>query len=111
MPTTSYQPGDLVLVSVPFSSGGGQKTRPALVIADTGDDDLVVARMTSKSPKVAFDVPITEWQAAGLWAPGIVRVHKLITVEKVSISKWIGRLEATDRQQVAAIVRQLMSAW
>jgi mRNA interferase MazF len=101
----------VVLVSVPFSSGSGQKSRPALVIADTGDDDVIVARMTSKAPKVAFDVPITEWQAAGLWAPGIVRVHKLTTVEKAIIAKLIGHLSGADQQQVAVMVRLLMGAW
>jgi mRNA interferase MazF len=39
----NYQPGDLVLVAFPFT-GGGSKVRPALVLLDTGDDDILVAR-------------------------------------------------------------------
>ena len=44
---TLYKPGDVVLVKFPFTSGAGSKLRPALVILDTGDDDLVVARITT----------------------------------------------------------------
>ena len=46
---TLYKPGDVVLVEFPFASGVGSKLRPALVILDTGDVDLVVARITSQT--------------------------------------------------------------
>ena len=42
--TTSYQPGEVVLVAFPFTGGPHVKRRPALVILDSGDADVVVAR-------------------------------------------------------------------
>src|SRR4051812_13102044 len=53
--------------------GRQTKTRPALVILDTGDADLVVARVTTQAVSAAQDVPITDWQGAGLLAAPIVR--------------------------------------
>ena len=46
---TSYQPGDLVLIAFPYTAGGG-KVRQAMVVADTGDADIVVARVTTQAP-------------------------------------------------------------
>jgi mRNA-degrading endonuclease toxin of MazEF toxin-antitoxin module len=46
--TTTFQPGDLVLVAFPFVGSAQSKRRPALVILDTGDDDIVVARVTTQ---------------------------------------------------------------
>ena len=45
---TVYQAGDVVLVAFPFSSGSSVKARPALVVLDTGDSDVVVARITTQ---------------------------------------------------------------
>ncbi len=42
--TTSYLPGDLVLADFPFTTSGPGKPRPALVVLDTGDADVVLAR-------------------------------------------------------------------
>lgn len=111
MPSTRFQPGDVVIASLPFTSGGGSKTRPVLVLADTGDDDVVVARMTSKSAKASFDVTLAEWQAAGLWAPAVVRVHKISTVDKSAIQKVVGSLAAADRLLIAAMLQQLFAGW
>lgn len=44
---TNYQPGDLVLIAFPYAGGMQSKQRPGLVILDTGDADVVVARVTT----------------------------------------------------------------
>ena len=46
---TTYQPGELLLVAFPFVSGGKSKQRPALAVVDTGDDDVVLARITTQN--------------------------------------------------------------
>lgn len=42
-----YLGGEIVLLSFPFADATGTRRRPALVLLDTGDEDLVVARITS----------------------------------------------------------------
>ena len=81
MPSTiSYQAGDVVLVDFPFTVSGQGKPRPALVILDTGDADVLLARVTTQSRATSFDVALAGWAQAGLLAPSIVRLHKLETL-------------------------------
>jgi mRNA interferase MazF len=64
-----YQIGDVLLVDFPFTASGPGKPRPALVILDTGDADVMLARVTTQARGSQFDVPILAWQQAGLLAP------------------------------------------
>src|SRR5437867_12594286 len=97
---TTYRRGDFVLVGFPFSSGGQAKNRPALVVLDTGDADVVVARVTTQPHSSASDVVVVDWQAAGLLAPSIIRLHKLATLDKQLIHGPLGRLRQKDVRRV-----------
>ena len=76
----NYRQGEIVLLAFPFVGGTGTKRRPALVLLDTGNADIVVARITSQAARSSFDVELTEWQADGLLLPSIVRLHKVATL-------------------------------
>ncbi len=108
---TSYPIGDLLLVDFPFTASGPGKPRPALVILDTGDADVVLARVTTQPHSTPWDVPISAWQHAGLLAPSIVRLHKLATLVKSRIHKQLGSLAAADRQSVASVLQRIAAAW
>jgi mRNA interferase MazF len=43
----NYQSGEVLLLSFPFGDAVGSKRRPALALVDTGDEDIIVARITS----------------------------------------------------------------
>ena len=107
----NFQPGELVLVDFPFTAGGQGKRRPALVILDTGDADVLLARVTTHAQSTMYDVPILGWQQAGLLAPSIVRLHKLATLAKTRIQKTLGKLDANDRTQVAAVLKHIAATW
>lgn len=109
--TTNYQAGDVLLIDFPFTKGAQSKLRLALVLLDTGDADILVARMTSRTVTTPYDVPLTDWRQAGLLVPSIVRLHKLATLEKVQIDRVLGRVEPGDRQKVSAVLRQIFGAW
>lgn len=47
----NYQPGEVLLLSFPFVNAVGTKRRPAVVLKDTGDEDIIVARITSQTGK------------------------------------------------------------
>jgi mRNA-degrading endonuclease toxin of MazEF toxin-antitoxin module len=108
---TSFQAGELVLVDFPFTASGPSKPRPALVILDTGDADVLLARVTTQPHSGSYDVPLAGWQHAGLLAPSIVRLHKLATLAKTRVRKRLGTLDAPDRQSIAAALRQITAAW
>ncbi len=109
--TTTYQAGELVLVAFPYARGTQIKHRPALVILDTGNADVVVARVTTQRHQTPYDVPITDWQGAGLLAPSAVRLHKLATLEKALIARRLGQVQPADFQRISAVMRQTYGAW
>ncbi len=51
----AFRPGDVVLLSFPFTDMAGARRRPALVVADTGDEDIVVLRVSSQAARDRFD--------------------------------------------------------
>ncbi len=109
--TTNYQAGDLVLVNFPFTVGTQSKLRPALVVLDARDADILVARITTQTVKTPYDVLLTNWRQAGLLAPSTVRLHKLATLEKVLVDRMLGQLELGDHQKVSAVLQQMFGAW
>lgn len=109
--TTNYQKGDFVLIAFPFSGGGKSKVRPAMVVLDSGDDDVILARVTTHTQVTSYDVRLSEWQASGLLAASVVRTHKLATLEKRLIRRTLGQLQPTDRANIADRLRQTFGNW
>jgi mRNA interferase MazF len=105
-----YSPGEVVLLIFPFTDGMGAKRRPALVVLDTGDQDLVVARVTSQTAQAVLDVELKDWHLAGLLLPSVVRVHKLATLEKRLIERRLGALTRDDWAQVRNAIQQLWAS-
>ena len=95
-----YHFGEIVLLSFPFADGTNSKKRPALILLDTGDEDVVVARITSQKVQTDYDCFLTDWQQSGLLLPSIVRLHKLATIEKQLVDKVMGKLFEHDIDNV-----------
>ena len=105
----SFTPGDVLLVPVLFSDGRGYKKRPVVILYDNGDADLLVAPVTSQLARSPRDVPVVNWQQAGLRLPSIVRAEKLATVDKSTVVRKIGHLMPIDWENVKAVLRQVLS--
>ncbi len=106
----NYQPGEVLLLSFPFVDAAGSKRRPALVLIDTGDEDIIVARITSQIAPTDFDVELAEWQQAGLLLRSYVRVHKVATLEKRLVERKLGKLTPTDWAKVKAKIQQIWAS-
>jgi len=104
---SSYAAGDVVLLEFPFTDTSGSKRRPALVLLDTGDDDIVVARVTGQLTATSEDVVLDEWQQAGLLLPSVVRLHKVATLQRRLVDKRLGRLTPGDWSRVILALRQV----
>ena len=103
----NYQRGDVVLVSFPFTGSTVSKRRPALVLLDTGGQDIVAARVTSRVARPPFDVGIADWRQAGLRLPSLVRVHKAATIQKQLVERRLGALTHDDWAKVRAALQQI----
>lgn len=108
---TNYQPGDLVLIAFPYTAGAKTKNRPAMVVLDTGDADVLVARVTTHNWKDDYGIILHEWEAAGLLAPSTVRLHKLAALEKALVQRRLGSLQGKDRAAVSATMRRIYGTW
>lgn len=102
-----YHKGDVVLIVFPFTHLKKAKKRPALILLNVGDNDVLVARITSKLSHTNFDSMVSEWEQAGLISPSIVRIHKLGTIEENVIEKKIGALDKKDWMNVRMTTRRL----
>lgn len=110
--TTTYSPGDVVLVRIRFTNQSAAKKRPAVVVSVPNYhaarlDAVVVALTTSSQGPYFGDCPIVDWSSAGLMAPtkakGVIE-----TLERAVFEKKIGALSARDFQDVQASIRLIL---
>jgi mRNA interferase MazF len=101
---TAYNMGDIVLIDFPHTDTRSVSKRPAMVLYDSGDQDVIVARITSQEYLMDTDYFIPGWKESGLLIESYVRLGKLATIEKSFITRKLGRLDATDMSKVKAIL-------
>ena len=92
--------GEIVLLKFPLTDGEAHKKRPALVILDTEDNDIIVCRITSKIYETKFDFKINDWTEAGLKLPSVIRLHKIASLDKKLIDKKLGEVNQTLRKKI-----------
>ena len=103
----TYAASDILLLRFPFTDAAGSKRRPAVVLMDTGDEDIVVARVTGQLSATPQDVTLDEWKQAGLLLPSVVRLHKVATLQRGLVDKKLGRLAPGDWSRVVLTLRQI----
>jgi len=86
---------------IPFTDLTSRKIRPGVVIGRNGTDLFLVPISSVLSNT---DIPLTEWQAAGLNVPCGVKAQ-IATVEERLVVKSVGRLATTDRQALDTRLR------
>lgn len=99
--------GDIVLLKFPFTDGTTFKRRPALIINDFDDGDLIVCRITSQIYKTKNDIYIDNWEKSGLKLPSVIRVHKIATLEKDMVEFIMGHIEKPTKEKVRKIISKL----
>ena len=98
----AYQKGNVVLVPFPFRDQATTRVRPAVVVSEdtyNQQGDLIIAAITTHTPRFPTDYPLVDWQAANLVAPSTVR-RQLATVAEWRVIHQIGHLSAGDLQGV-----------
>ncbi len=100
-----FSKGEILLVTMVFTDGSGTKKRPVLVVFDSGDDDLLVAPVTSQPIRSDRDIALNQWQQSGLRLPSIIRLEKLATVHKSTVQRRLGRIKADDWNNVKNVLK------
>lgn len=110
---TNYEFGDVVLVPFPFTDQTTSKKRPAVVISSNAyqrkRSDLILIAVTSQAnPATSFgEMTITEWQAAGLIKPSIIK-PVLTTIDRALAIKKLGQLQNLDRQTLHNLLQTIL---
>jgi mRNA interferase MazF len=99
--------GDIVLLKFPFTDSKTYKKRPALIINDFDDGDIVVCRITSQIYKTKNDIFIDDWQKSGLKLPSVIRIHKLATLEKNMVEIIMGQIDEKTKNKIRTIISKL----
>jgi mRNA interferase MazF len=106
-------PFDVVLVPFPFADLSATKQRPCLVLASFKprglNEHVIVAMMTSHISGLGFphDVSLVDWQKAGLPKPTLVRLTKVVTLDRTIVKRKLGRLLRADQQTIMARFKDL----
>jgi mRNA interferase MazF len=99
--------GDIVLLKFPFTDGKTLKKRPALIINDFDDGDIIVCRITSQIYKTRNDIYIDDWEKSGLKLPSVIRVHKMATLEKDMVEILMGQIDNHIKEMVRTAITKL----
>lgn len=94
--------GEVVILDFPFSDLRGSKVRPAIVVADVGAGDFVACQVTSNSAadSSAIELTASGFVAGGLRLRSFARPSKLFTAHDSIVSKVVGRLKDSARDQI-----------
>jgi mRNA interferase MazF len=91
--------GAVMLVPFPFSDLSAAKLRPALVLADAGRGDFILAQITSRPYGDALAVPIgdADFATGALRVASFARPGKLFTAHESLLVAEVGVLTAAAR--------------
>lgn len=106
---TNYEFGEVVLVDFPQSGRVQRKKRPALIVLDIGDADVVLAPITTRERLGHGDYKLRDWQLSGLLRESWLRLAKIACLEKDDINRRLGRLTDYDQSMVFQIWQALYS--
>ena len=99
--------GEIFIAQFPFTSGLISKPRPVLALFEL-ELDVVICRITSVLHTGLRDVMLTDWSREGLAKPSVARLDRLVTAERGTLGKRLGKLSSTDEAVVRRIWNQQM---
>lgn len=110
-------PGEVVLIPLPFTGFSTLKQRPCVVVSSAAFNrshpDVIVAAVTSHLPgKPAEDeyrLSAAEQRAWGLPKASMIKLGKIVTVDRRLVRRSLGKLPGQSLRRVLAAVRSLFA--
>lgn len=101
--------GDIVVLPFPFSDGSGVKRRPALVLAEADDRDVIVCQVTSRPYASRHHVKIgrDSFSHGSLPLVSFARPEKLFTASRASLGTPVAGVDDEVLQAALSIARAL----
>jgi len=94
--------GEVVVLVFPFTNLSGAKRRPALVLANTRGDDIILCPISSQVREDHYAIPLesTDFFKGSLRISSSIRPNVLFTADKTLIEKSIGALKKKKIDEV-----------
>ena len=101
--------GDIVEVEFSFADLTGEKTRPAVVLANAGGSDWILCQLTSNIRRRPGDIPVTneDMQSGHLRYDSWARVGHVQTFNIRVFQRTFGRLTDAKRDEIVQATRNL----
>jgi mRNA interferase MazF len=107
--------GDVVLTRFPFTDLSGSSVRPALVVSDglLGNDVILagissVIRGTLPPTDVLVEPSHGEFAGTGLRLASVMRLHKIVTVERPMVVRRLGKIGSSLQSEVDRALPQAL---
>ena len=110
------QPGEIYLAHFPFGGGPGTKLPPVLLLTPPigSVPEVLVAYISSVMPAsplpsdIVLDPSQSEHAGTNLKTVSVVRLHKLATIHRRSLVRYLGELSTSTSAEVASRLRVLL---
>ena len=99
--------GDILLIKFPFTDSSRMSKRPALVLYDNGDLDILLCRITTRPYFSSADMALDSWKETGLLKRSCIRLGKMATLQKDMIDKKLGQLLSDDLTRIKQILKNM----
>ncbi|HLB66290.1 MAG TPA: type II toxin-antitoxin system PemK/MazF family toxin [Candidatus Saccharimonadales bacterium] len=103
--------GTIAFVNFPFADLKNYKPRPAVVVAYSSLDTVILCQITSrKLPQVpVIELTMNDFEKGSLPIKSYVRPDKLFTVDYSAVKNVLGQLKPSKVNQIRHRIRQLFS--
>jgi mRNA interferase MazF len=94
--------GDVVVIPFPYSDLTNAKRRPALVLAESSNNDLILCQITSQKVKDSFAVglSIDDFSEGTIFKKSNIRPNKIFTADSKIILYKIGSLKVQKFNEI-----------
>lgn len=102
--------GDVVVIPFPYSDLTNAKRRPALVLAQSSYNDLILCQITSREGKDAFAIGLSEddFTEGKVFKTSNIRPNKLFTADSGIVLYKIGSLKAQRLNEVIDMIVDIL---
>jgi mRNA interferase MazF len=102
--------GDVISVPFPFSDTSTTKKRPALVIAESDNNNIIICPITSK-PGRDYEIKLEDedFRVGKLnLSPCYIRPNIIATVDKSNVIRYIGKIKDDKIHQVISTIIEII---
>ncbi|MEH2419293.1 type II toxin-antitoxin system PemK/MazF family toxin [Nostoc sp.] len=102
--------GDVISIPFPFSDASATKRRPALVIAESDSNNIMVCPITSKAGRdYEIELEDQDFRVGKLnLSPCYIRPNIIATIDKSNVIRFIGKLKDEKINEVITAIIEIL---